>query len=357
MPERPQTAGQYLPVPRTENVGRYLLTEPLVLDYESGMPLLILYGDDAPEIIYIDRAVRLEPGTCFSLMPVKNDGQVFYAGALPAKPVDTIPRTAIEGPGAQVIVEDIHTFFYQESHGNFYFRGERHTPYELVYVDRGCLHTLAGGRDVPLCRQGMMILGSNTWHIQYSDEPVSFLTISFSLSQPVLSSLTDRALDLTVPMKNLIAQILRERGETPYATECRESLLRLLLVQLLRAELHGAMDAPAEKKAEQAENAMIDRAVQYISGHIGSRLPLEEVAGELNISVSYLCRLFSRHLGIAPGKYITRIRIEESKALLREGHSIGTIAEIMGFSSPQHFSKQFHELVGITPTQYSRSLR
>mgnify|MGYP003503580052 CR=1 FL=1 len=33
------------------------------------------------------------------------------------------------------------------------------------------------------------------------------------------------------------------------------------------------------------------------------------------------------------------------------------VAEAMGYSSPQQFSRQFHSICGITPTQYIRSLR
>ena len=59
-----------------------------------------------------------------------------------------------------------------------------------------------------------------------------------------------------------------------------------------------------------------------------------------------------------PGKYIIRIRLEECKTLLREGElPMGEIAEKMGFSSAQHFSKQFRSCFGISPSQYVRSLR
>ena len=46
------------------------------------------------------------------------------------------------------------------------------------------------------------------------------------------------------------------------------------------------------------------------------------------------------------------------KTLLREGeYSMGGIARRMGFSSAQHFSKQFRRYFGITPTEYVKSLR
>ena len=78
----------------------------------------------------------------------------------------------------------------------------------------------------------------------------------------------------------------------------------------------------------------------------------------VHVSVPYLYKLFQLHLGTSPGKYINKIRIEECKMLLREEKlPMGQIAERMGFSSLQHFSRQFRSICGMTPTQYVRSLR
>ena len=66
----------------------------------------------------------------------------------------------------------------------------------------------------------------------------------------------------------------------------------------------------------------------------------------------------NKAISFSMGKYIARIRIEECKMLLREGRlSMGQIASDMGFSSLQHFSRQFHTICGMTPSQYVRSLR
>ncbi|MCQ2421021.1 MAG: helix-turn-helix transcriptional regulator [Clostridia bacterium] len=72
----------------------------------------------------------------------------------------------------------------------------------------------------------------------------------------------------------------------------------------------------------------------------------------------YLYVLFDRHIGMPPGQYIMKIRIEESKLLLQQGQlSVGAIAERLGFSSIQHFSRQFKSLCGLSPTQYARQFR
>ena len=102
----------------------------------------------------------------------------------------------------------------------------------------------------------------------------------------------------------------------------------------------------------------MDKALQIISQNVTRRLSVPELAQAVHVSVPYLCRLFDHHLGMPPGQYITKIRIEECKLLLRQGElNMSAIAKKMGFSSVQHFSRQFRHCCGITPSEYTRSLR
>ena len=96
----------------------------------------------------------------------------------------------------------------------------------------------------------------------------------------------------------------------------------------------------------------------YISKHLHYKLTLQELADAAHISLPYMHRLFQTHLGLAPGQYIAKIRMEEAKTLLRSGSlSMGAVAREMGFSSQQHFSRQFRSVCGMTPSEYVRSLR
>ena len=76
------------------------------------------------------------------------------------------------------------------------------------------------------------------------------------------------------------------------------------------------------------------------------------------VSPSYLTALFHKHLDISPGEYIRRIKLQESKQMIREGSMNFTeIAESLQYSTVHHFSRQFKEKFGITPTEYAKSVR
>ena len=68
--------------------------------------------------------------------------------------------------------------------------------------------------------------------------------------------------------------------------------------------------------------------------------------------------LFHKNLQISPGEYIRRAKLQESKLMIREGKMNFTeIAQVLQYSTVHHFSRQFKEKFGITPTEYARSIR
>ena len=339
---------------------RFRTGKDAVVDYESEMGLLVLYGSQ-PLIFYLDRAVQINAGVLFSIVPLSPRCAVRiylqYGDAL--EEVDTADEAVRQSTVPQLQITKLYTCFYQESSRDFYFRGERHTPYELTYVDRGELHNLVSGMDIALRQQELAFFARNDWHIQYSDEPVSFFTMTFDLVGDALDALTGRPLPLPPRARTALRQMLEERAHHgAYSYDYMESLLKIVLIELLRAPSAARPVQTALPSTARAENQIVDQALQIISQNIARRLSVTELAGAVHVSVPYLCRLFDHHLGMPPGQYITKIRIEECKLLLRQGElSMSAIAKKMGFSSAQHFSRQFRHCCGITPSEYTRSLR
>lgn len=339
-------------------IAQYEAADRVVLDYVSGMSVLVLYREPHPEIFYLDRVVALLPGTRFSIFPMGESCCIQLQTASPdlLSPIAHIPLSSLETAPKGLQFEKIYTFLYQECTHNFYFRGEKHQPYELVYVDRGELHNLVRGQDFLLSQQDFMIIDSNDWHTQYSDLAVSFLTVSFWAGDSRVSAIANKVFTLTPQLKSLFKMLLSHDQQEAYSSDYTESLLKILLIELLqRTDLSRSPQHPA---ADHPENEIVDRAIQIISENIQKKLTLEELASQVHVSVPYLYMLFEAHLGTSPGKYIAKIRIEECKVLLRNQQlSMGQIAASMGYSSLQHFSRQFKSICGITPTEYVRSLR
>lgn len=105
-------------------------------------------------------------------------------------------------------------------------------------------------------------------------------------------------------------------------------------------------------------SAPVREVINYINQHLGERLTVPLLAGQVYLHPNYLSRLFRRETGVPLSSYIQDRRIEESKFLLRySGNGVCDIADFYHFSSQSHFIKCFRERVGVTPLQYRNSLR
>lgn len=235
--------------------------------------------------------------------------------------------------------------------------GETLERYQLIWLEQGRLHSVADGRVTVLCPGDLMICVPGQWHMQYAemDDDPRFVSFSLELEGLNLSSLSGRKIPVSEAVSSLLSQALRESEiRDSYSNDMILCALEMALLTLLRSS--KAEDA--ELPAISGENQIIRRAQQYISTHIREKLSVPTVAKNIEISPSYLTALFHKHLGISPGEYIRRVKLQHSKQLIREGNlNFSQIAEALNYSTVHHFSRQFKEKFGITPTEYARSLR
>jgi AraC-like DNA-binding protein len=261
----------------------------------------------------------------------------------------------------QFRVESIYTFWYQEKEQGFLFPGESHPMAELTYVDQGALHSVADGQDLLLKQGDLVIYGPGQWHMQYADIGVAprFVTISFELHGMELAPLMNRKFTAPQNVVSLLQNMLREQDRMdPFSNEIILSQLNLLLLFLLRESAAPRGGKLQTSNAIHSENEIIRQAQQYISSHIREKLSVPLVARQVDVSPSYLTALFHKNLQISPGEYIRRIKLQESKQMIRENNlNFTEIAAELQYSTVHHFSRQFKEKFGITPTEYAKSVR
>lgn len=99
----------------------------------------------------------------------------------------------------------------------------------------------------------------------------------------------------------------------------------------------------------------LEQAVRFIDSHYAEPLQLTAVAAHCEVSVGYLSRLFSEHLGVAFNDRLNSVRVEAAEQLLREGSlSVKEIAAEVGYQDPNYFSRIFKKFKGVPPTRFGR---
>ena len=314
----------------------------------------------------LDKSVYVKEGIFFTLNPFEGSAEVrFYAAEEPVM-VGNLDAGQLKmeqqlTADRKLRVEGIHTFFYQEKEQGFLFSGEAHPILELTYVDQGSMHSVVEGQDILLKQGDLVIYGANQWHMQYADIGVAprFVTITFDISAGDLTPLLNRKFTAPQHTVALLQQMLQEQEKMDaFSSNIILSRLELLLLLLLREDKEPRAGKLQTSNAVHSENEIIRQAQQYISSHIREKLSVPLVARQVDVSPSYLTALFHKNLQISPGEYIRRTKLQESKQMIRENNlNFTEIAAELQYSTVHHFSRQFKEKFGITPTEYAKSVR
>ena len=329
--------------------------------FSTGMSVLSVSKDGAAfQHYYLDKPVCIQKGTFFALSAFREKAAALLSAA---EPPERTEKTASHNLCSEnrLRVESIYTFFYHEKEQGFLFPGEAHPLAELTYVDQGALHSVVNGQDLLLKQGDLVVYGPDQWHMQYADMGVAprYVTICFDINGVDLTPLLNRRFAAPQNVVQLLQSMLREQERMdPYSNDIILAQLKLLLLQLLRETVSPRGGKLQASNAIHAENEIIRQAQQYISTHIREKLSVPLVARQVEVSPSYLTALFHKNLQISPGEYIRRSKLQESKQMIRENNlNFTEIAAELQYSTVHHFSRQFKEKFGITPTEYAKSVR
>ncbi|TDG00790.1 helix-turn-helix transcriptional regulator [Paenibacillus piri] len=125
------------------------------------------------------------------------------------------------------------------------------------------------------------------------------------------------------------------------------------LKQLLNRHLHEFIETVANQQQPNLLNFNINKAKRIIDEKYGEPITLQSVADELSIHPVWLSRLFKKETGQNFLDYLTEIRIEQAKVMLRDTSlKIYEIALRIGYQEIQYFGKIFKKRTGITPKEY-----
>ena len=331
------------------------------MDFGSGMTVLSVSKDGENFLeFYLDKPICIKSNIYFALYPFHGEAEAYVCYEKePERMASIVPENLCLSH--RLHTESIYTFFYQEKEQGFVFTGEAHPMPELTYVDQGSLHSVVDGQDTLLKQGDLVFYGPNQWHMQYADIGVAprFVTISFDVVGGDLMPLMNRKFTAPQHVVSILQRMLREQERMDeFSQEIIIAYLDSLLLLLLRETAAPSGGKLQTSNSVHSENEIIRQAQQFITTHIREKLSVPVVARQVDVSPSYLTALFHKNLQISPGEYIRRIKLQESKQMIRENNlNFTEIAAALQYSTVHHFSRQFKEKFGITPTEYAKSVR
>ncbi|OXM15106.1 AraC family transcriptional regulator [Paenibacillus herberti] len=267
--------------------------------------------------------------------------------------------------------------YYFEFGKDYYFPGERHNFWEMVYVDKGEIEVLADTKRYSLKQGGLIFHKPNEFHsftTMHGKAP-NVIVLTFDCDSNMMNNFAEKVFQLDSEQRNQMARIISE-GANAFAFPFGYPLIRKInqpigseqllkcyletfLILLLRdgaSNDHGR--APLLMPKEKDEGMLLSTIVALMEERLSSQLSLAEISNTLHIANTKLKELFKRHTGKTIMEYYANMKIEKAKLLIREdAHNFTEISRQLGFSSVHYFSKAFKRATGMSPSEYAKSVK
>lgn len=150
-------------------------------------------------------------------------------------------------------------------------------------------------------------------------------------------------------IRNMI-ELMRSMEE--YYLDEVKSLLWALLLEIARKNRRENDGQPGPEKYQ----AIISRALDFISDHYAQDIRVGELAGMCHISETHFRRVFHACMGISPAEYINLVRIRMACDFMKKGNeSVSVIANRVGFEVLSTFNRNFRKIMGVSPSEWKGS--
>lgn len=104
-------------------------------------------------------------------------------------------------------------------------------------------------------------------------------------------------------------------------------------------------------------DSVIKRLCEYVIENIDDKITIETAAKKFGFSSSYLGKLFKQQTGEGFVYFITTVKMEKAKILIRSGkYKNYEISDILGYKSPDYFCSLFKTYTNMTPADYKKAL-
>lgn len=131
----------------------------------------------------------------------------------------------------------------------------------------------------------------------------------------------------------------------------------ILVVQQWFEKLYTNIVEILDFRKTNKNEIIIDSVKEYINNNYSKDLCLTILSQQFYISAPYLSKIFKECTGISLKQYISEIRVQKAKELLKNpSYKISEVAEMVGYDKVHGFLKMFKEATGMTPGEYRCSI-
>ena len=322
--------------------------------------ILVSFDSNNIKSFIINRSLHIKKGIYFNLISISDEASVEVLTNTEFKSIKLDNPFNYSNISSSLDISEIYTKFYQEKGTNYNFSGEKHSYWELTYVDKGELLTTIDGVSYHLKQGDLIFYAPMQFHTQSTFEKISssYLTINFKMNFNHADLLCNKIFSLKRDSYFIVTRLIEElSNDNLYSNDLSLCYLKQLIIQMLRLDNSHFHSKPTTHMQQTYENELLNDILLYIDNNIYEKISVSTLCDHFCISTSMLHSLFRKNMNNTAKNYINELKLSKSKELIRNStHTLSEISEMLGFSSIHYFSKKFKSYFNISPTEYSKSI-
>lgn len=322
--------------------------------------ILVSFDSNNIKSFIINRSLHIKKGIYFNFISISDEADVEVLTNTEFKSITLDNPFNYSNISSSLDISEIYTKFYQEKGTNYNFSGEKHSYWELTYVDKGELLTTIDGVSYHLKQGDLIFYAPMQFHTQSTFEKISssYLTINFKMNFNHADLLCNKIFSLQRDSYFIVTKLIEElSNDNLYSNDLSLCYLKQLIIQMLRLDNSQFHSKPTTHMQQTYENELLNDILLYIDDNIYEKISVSTLCDHFCISTSMLHSLFRKNMNNTAKNYINELKLSKSKELIRNStHTLSEISEMLGFSSIHYFSKKFKSYFNISPTEYSKSI-
>lgn len=274
-----------------------------------------------------------------------------------------------------ISVKSIVTIFHADLKGKK-TPGESHICWEFLYVEKGKYNVSVDGTLFSLSEGQMIVYAPLSFHIAPEPNEALVNIVSFNSDSTAMEYFANKVFTLSGKQRQILSQIMsigekcfknryidpcvggmvtREHAEA-FKLQNLKNQLELLLIDMY--EKNESTGSKIRNSNYENQSAVVFESItEYLKSNIDKSLNLEDISTNCAISLSQLKKVCQNQCGMSPMSYFISLKMDAAKTMIDDTSlNFTQISEKLGFSTLHYFSKLFKDKVGVTPSEYAKSV-
>ena len=237
--------------------------------------------------------------------------------------------------------------------------------FEITYIVSGeGIHAL-NGQEFPIKAGDLFLTPKGSMHMVSASSKLRYLFIGFDIDESANGEdvtmlrrfYNNSPANILTGSSEIMALFHKCLDEYYSSASCFQTMIESYLIQLLtlvyRAFTYTKNIRYLVDDKVNYVGLSLYSILLYIDGNAKDIKNIGELSKTLGYSSCYLSHVFKSRMGMTLQQYLCQKKIEESIALIEtKKQTITSVSQLLGFSSPQSFSKAFKRVKGVCPQQY-----